>query len=85
MTETELKARIRDIPDFPKPGIVFKDITPLLADAAALRATLSLRISKWRFGPEVFPVSPTVAIWSPWWTTSPGSARLSRRCAYTVA
>lgn len=30
-----LKSRIRDVPDFPKPGIVFKDITPLLADAAA--------------------------------------------------
>ena len=28
-------ALIRDIPDYPKPGIVFKDITPLLADAAA--------------------------------------------------
>lgn len=35
--EGRLKRRIRDIPDFPKPGIVFKDITPLLADAAALR------------------------------------------------
>jgi adenine phosphoribosyltransferase len=32
-----LRERIRDIPDFPKPGIVFKDITPLLADADALR------------------------------------------------
>ncbi len=28
---------LRDIPDFPEPGIVFKDITPLLADAAAFR------------------------------------------------
>jgi len=32
-----LKARIRDIPDFPKPGILFKDITPLVRDPAALR------------------------------------------------
>lgn len=32
-----LRARIRDIPDFPKPGILFKDITPLVRDAAALR------------------------------------------------
>src|ERR1700742_2815800 len=31
-----LRDRIRDIPDFPKPGIVFKDITPLLLDPAAL-------------------------------------------------
>ena len=30
-----LKDYIRDIPDFPKPGVTFKDITPLLADAAA--------------------------------------------------
>lgn len=31
---------IRDIPDFPKPGIVFKDITPLLASAAGYRAAI---------------------------------------------
>jgi adenine phosphoribosyltransferase len=31
-----LKDLIRDIPDFPKPGVVFKDLTPLLGDAAAL-------------------------------------------------
>lgn len=31
---------IRDVPDFPKPGIVFKDITPLLADPAGLRAAV---------------------------------------------
>jgi adenine phosphoribosyltransferase len=30
-----LRARIRDVPDFPEPGVVFKDITPLLADHAA--------------------------------------------------
>lgn len=30
---------IRDVPDFPKPGIIFKDITPLLADAALFKAT----------------------------------------------
>ena len=32
-----LKAKIRDVPDFPKPGIVFKDITPLLADGPSFR------------------------------------------------
>lgn len=32
-----LKDKIRDIPDFPQPGIVFKDITPLVKDPAALR------------------------------------------------
>ncbi len=32
-----LIAKIRDIPDFPKPGIIFKDITPLVKDPATLR------------------------------------------------
>jgi adenine phosphoribosyltransferase len=32
-----LKDKIRDIPDFPKPGILFKDISPLVKDPAALR------------------------------------------------
>ncbi|MEZ5977285.1 MAG: adenine phosphoribosyltransferase [Planctomycetota bacterium] len=33
---------IRDVPDFPKPGIVFKDITPLLQSAEGLRTTIDL-------------------------------------------
>ncbi len=33
----DLKALIRDIPDFPKPGILFRDVTPLLLDASAVR------------------------------------------------
>ena len=36
MAAVDLRERIRDIPDFPKPGIVFKDITPLLLDPAAM-------------------------------------------------
>src|SRR5215217_8682379 len=36
----DLRGFIRDIPDFPKPGIVFKDITPLLLDPAALDAAV---------------------------------------------
>jgi adenine phosphoribosyltransferase len=35
-----LAARIRDVPDFPQPGIVFKDINPLLADAALFAETI---------------------------------------------
>jgi adenine phosphoribosyltransferase len=35
-----LRSRIRDIPDYPKPGILFKDITPLLLDPAALDAAV---------------------------------------------
>ncbi|MBK0378404.1 adenine phosphoribosyltransferase [Mucilaginibacter segetis] len=34
MIQKQIKAAIRDIPDFPKPGIIFKDITPILKDAA---------------------------------------------------
>jgi adenine phosphoribosyltransferase len=41
MTINDIAAKIRNIPDFPKPGILFKDITPLLADAEALAATAS--------------------------------------------
>lgn len=37
----DLRAHIRDIPDFPKPGIVFKDITPLLLDPAATDAAIT--------------------------------------------
>ena len=39
---TDLAARIRDIPDFPKPGIVFKDITPLLLDPEGLGDAIDL-------------------------------------------
>jgi len=41
MDEGLLRALIRDVPDFPRPGILFKDITPLIGDAAGLKATLS--------------------------------------------
>jgi adenine phosphoribosyltransferase len=42
MTLQEIQSFIKDVPDFPKPGIVFKDITPLLADPDAFRATIDL-------------------------------------------
>jgi len=38
--QARLMATIRDIPDFPKPGIIFKDITPVLSDVALLQATV---------------------------------------------
>ncbi len=41
MLGTDLRRHIRDIPDFPKPGIVFRDITPLLLDADALGAAVT--------------------------------------------
>jgi len=42
---------IRDVPDFPKPGIVFKDITPMLANGPAFAAVISQMAE--RVGPEV--------------------------------
>lgn len=38
---------IRDVPDFPIPGILFRDITPLLRDPAALRASVDLMSEPW--------------------------------------
>jgi adenine phosphoribosyltransferase len=38
----QLKALVRDVPDFPQPGIVFKDITPLLADELAFSTVIDL-------------------------------------------
>ncbi len=42
------RALIRDVPDFPKPGILFKDITPVLADAAAFAAMIDALAAPWR-------------------------------------
>src|SRR5438552_9756642 len=47
MTE-QLKRLIRDIPDFPKPGIVFRDITPLLSDASGLALGIELLANPFR-------------------------------------
>ena len=47
----DLKALIRDIPDFPKPGILFRDITTLLSDPAGLHYsidTLASKIEDWQ-------------------------------------
>lgn len=45
-----LKAKIRDIPDFPTKGIVFKDITPLLLDGQAFRLAIDLLGSRYQDG-----------------------------------
>jgi adenine phosphoribosyltransferase len=42
----DLRTKIRDVPDFPRPGVVFKDIMPLLADPEALRETVD-RLAEW--------------------------------------
>jgi adenine phosphoribosyltransferase len=42
----DLRSKIRDVPDFPKPGVIFKDIMPLLADRDALAETIE-RLAEW--------------------------------------
>ena len=44
----DLERFIRPVPDFPQPGILFRDITPLLADPAALAAAVRLMVGPWR-------------------------------------
>ena len=43
MSVDELKAKIRDVPDWPVEGVIFRDIMPLLADREALKETIDLR------------------------------------------
>ena len=44
----DLKSLIRDVPDFPKPGIVFKDITPLLANPSGLALAVEYLVNPYR-------------------------------------
>lgn len=48
MNHEELRSYIRDVPDFPKPGIMFKDITPLLRSAQALDSACRLLAEPFR-------------------------------------
>jgi adenine phosphoribosyltransferase len=43
-----VSAAIRDVPDFPKPGIVFKDITPVLSDGPLFRAVIDALVARWK-------------------------------------
>jgi adenine phosphoribosyltransferase len=47
-TESRVRSLIRDIPDFPEPGIIFKDITPLLGDYAAFDGAIDAMIDPFR-------------------------------------
>jgi adenine phosphoribosyltransferase len=48
MSAEELRAKIREIPDFPKPGILFYDITTLLKDAGAFKEAIDLMLAPYR-------------------------------------
>ena len=45
-TIDKLRAAVRDVPDFPKPGIIFKDITPILSRRRLFRASIDLFLEK---------------------------------------
>ncbi|MCS7003420.1 MAG: adenine phosphoribosyltransferase, partial [Dehalococcoidia bacterium] len=44
----QLRRLIRDVPDFPEPGVLFRDITPLLRNPAALREAVDRMVAPWR-------------------------------------
>ncbi|HEY3184075.1 MAG TPA: adenine phosphoribosyltransferase [Gaiellaceae bacterium] len=46
MTAVDLRSKVREVPDFPTPGVGFKDVTPLLADADALQQAISA-LAEW--------------------------------------
>ena len=46
MNAGKLKAAIRDVPDFPKPGIIFKDITPILADPKLFCGAIDILLAR---------------------------------------
>src|SRR3989441_10682325 len=45
---SKLRAAVRDVPDFPKTGIIFKDITPILKDGALFRASVDIFLHQLR-------------------------------------
>jgi adenine phosphoribosyltransferase len=49
MIDEQIKASVRDIPDFPKPGIVFKDITPILKDPVLCENILNAFVEKLKY------------------------------------
>jgi adenine phosphoribosyltransferase len=47
-TDDEIRAAIRTIPDYPKPGVMFRDITTLLGDARMFRGVVQRLVEPWR-------------------------------------
>ena len=81
MSAETLRAKIREIPDFPKPGILFYDITTLLKDPAAYKEAIDLMLEPYRDERVDIVVgmeSRGFIFWRPWPTSS---ARAWSRCA----
>src|SRR6266566_4103167 len=88
----ELRRHIRDIPDFPKPGIVFRDITPLLADRDAFRALVDRFVERYRGRADVvlgiesrgFLIGAAVAYGLGTGGTASAAVELVKRCGGEV-
>ena len=61
MTAIDLRSRVREVPDFPEPGIGFKDIAPLLLDPEALKQTVDALATWTAEQSDVCPVDIDVA------------------------
>ena len=85
MSADELRAKIREIPDFPKPGILFYDITTLLKDPAAYRESIDLMLEPYKDEKVdlVVGMESRGFIFSARWRTS--STRASCRCASSAS
>jgi adenine phosphoribosyltransferase len=57
-----IRTHVRDIPDYPTPGVMFKDITPLLAEGAAFAAVVEAFAAPYRPGGSAAPVDVVVGI-----------------------
>jgi len=62
VTPDELWPFIRDVPDFPQPGVVFKDITPLVGDADAFRSATELLVAPFISPFDERPITKVVGI-----------------------
>ncbi|MAK63250.1 MAG: adenine phosphoribosyltransferase [Maricaulis sp.] len=60
MTDMDLKKAIRTIPDYPKPGIMFRDVTTLIGDARAFRVAVDRMVQPWA-GAKIDQVAGTEA------------------------
>ena len=80
-----IKDLVRDVPEFPKPGVTFKDITPLLADAEGLATCIDALADRFARGPWTrssaskrgasLSPGPSLTVWGP------GSYRCARRAS----
>jgi adenine phosphoribosyltransferase len=83
-----IKSAIRTIPDYPKPGIMFRDVTTLLGDAGAFRAAVDAMVFP-HAGKKIDKVAGIEArgfIWAARWRTSSASAscRSARRASCPI-